>query len=56
MWKKYESLIIALQTTKQMGVKSISAFGDSKPIIKKIKDHCQTKHPKLRAYRMRYGI
>ena len=34
-----------------MGVKSISAFGDSELIIKQIKDHCQTKHPRLREYR-----
>ena len=47
----YESLIIALQTTKQMGVKSISAFGNSEIIIKQIKDHYQTKHPRLRAYK-----
>ena len=48
---KYESLIIGLQTTKQMGDQSISVFGDSKLIIKKIKYQCQTKHPRLRAYR-----
>eukprot|EP00253_Pinus_taeda_P002724 PITA_02724 len=45
---KYESLIIALQTAKQMGVKSIFVFGDSELIIKQIKNHCQTKHPRLR--------
>ena len=47
----YESLIIALQTTKQMGVQSISVFGDSELIIKRINNHYQTKHPRLRAYR-----
>ena len=48
---EYESLIVALQTSKQMGVKSISAFGYLELIIKQIKDHCQTKHPRPRAYR-----
>jgi len=48
---EYESLIIALQTAKQMGVKSIFVCGDSELIIKKIKNHYQTKHPMLRAYR-----
>jgi len=33
-----------------MGVKSISVFGDSKLIIKQIKNHYQMKHPRLRAY------
>ena len=48
---EYEYLIIALQITKQMGVQSISVFGDLELIIKQIKNHCQTKHPRLRAYR-----
>ena len=34
-----------------MGVQSISIFGDSKLIIKQIKNHFQTKHPRLRAYK-----
>lgn len=34
-----------------MGVKLISAFEDLDLIIKQIKDHYQTKHPRLRAYR-----
>ena len=48
---EYESLIIALQTAKQMGVKSISIYGDSELIIKQIKNDCYTKHPTLRVYK-----
>lgn len=48
---EYESLIISLQTTKQMGVQSIFVFVDSELIINQVKNHCQTKHPRLRAYR-----
>lgn len=47
---EYESLILTLQTTKQMWIKSIFSFGDSKLIIKQIKDHYHKKHPRLRAY------
>lgn len=48
---EYESLIIALQVAKQMGVHSISVFGYSELIIRQIKNHFQTKHPRLRSYR-----
>lgn len=48
---EYESLIISLQIAKQMGVKSISTFGNSELINKQIKDRCQTKHPRLRTSR-----
>ena len=34
-----------------MGVQCISIFGDSELIIRQIKNHCQTKHPRLRSYR-----
>lgn len=34
-----------------MRVLSISVFGDSALIIKQIKNHCQTKHPRIREYR-----
>lgn len=34
-----------------MGINSIFVFGDSELIIKQIKNHYQTKHPRLRAYR-----
>ena len=48
---QYEALISSLQVSKQMGVQCISIFGDSELIIRQIKNHCQTKHPKLRSYR-----
>jgi len=48
---EYEALIISLQTAKQMGIKSMTVFGDSELIIRQIKNLCQTKHPRLRAYR-----
>ena len=48
---EYETLILSLQTTKQMGIQSISIFGDSELIIRQIKNWCQTKHPRLRSYR-----
>ena len=47
----YEALISSLQVSKQMGVQCISIFGDSELIIRQIKNHCQTKHPRLRSYR-----
>ena len=34
-----------------MGIQLIYIFGDLELIIKKIKNHRQTKHPRLRAYR-----
>ena len=48
---EYETLISSLQVSKQMGVQCISIFGDSELIIRQIKNHCQTKHPRLRSYR-----
>ena len=48
---EYEALISSLQATKQMGVQCTSFFGDSELIIRQIKNHCQTKHPRLRSYR-----
>ena len=48
---EYEALILSLQTDKHMGIQSISVFGDSKLIIRQIKNFCQTKHPRLRSYR-----
>ena len=46
---EYEALISSLQVSKQMGVECISIFGDSELIIRQIKNHCQTKHPRLRS-------
>ena len=34
-----------------MGGQCISIFGDFELIIRLIKNHCQTKHPRLRSYR-----
>ena len=48
---EYEALIISLQTAKQMGIKSMTVFGDLELIIRHIKNLCQAKHPRLRAYR-----
>ena len=48
---EYEALISSLQAAKQMGVQCISIFGNSELIIMQIRNHCQTKHPRLRSYR-----
>ena len=48
---EYEAFISSLQVAKQMGFQCISIFGDSELIIRQIKNHCQTKHPRLRSYR-----
>ena len=53
---KYEALISSLQVAKQMGVQCISIYGDSKLIIRQIKNHYQTKHLRLRSYTMKFGI
>ena len=47
---EYEALISSLQVAKQIGVQCISIYGDSELIIRQIKNHCQTKHPRLRSY------
>lgn len=47
---EYEALISSIQVAKKMGVQCISIYGDSELIIRQIKNHCQTKHLRLRSY------
>ena len=48
---KYEALLLGLQIAKNMGIQSLKALGDSELVVRQIKNQCQTKHPRLRAYR-----
>jgi ribonuclease HI len=48
---KYESLVLGLRATKDMGIKKLSVFGDEEFIVLQTKNIFQTKHPRLRSYR-----
>ena len=48
---EYEALLLGLQTARNMGIQCLKVFGDSELVVRQIKNECQTKHPRLRAYR-----
>lgn len=47
---KYESLLLGLQATKNINIGCLTTFGDSELVVKKIRNQCQAKHPRLKAY------
>ena len=48
---KYEALLLGLQTARNMGIQSLKVMGDSKLVVRQIRNQCQTKHPRVRPYR-----
>ena len=48
---EYEALLIGLQTARSMNIQSIKVLGDSELVVRQVRNQCQTKHPRLRAYR-----
>ena len=48
---KYEALLLGLQTTRNMNIQNLKVFGDSELVVRQVRSQCQTKHPRLKAYR-----
>jgi len=48
---EYEALLLGLQTARSMNIQNIKVLGDFELVVKQIRNQCQTKHPRLRAYR-----
>lgn len=48
---EYEALLLGLQTTGNMNIQSLKVLGDSELVVRQVRNQCQTKHPRLRAYR-----
>jgi ribonuclease HI len=48
---EYEALILGLEATKRMKFQNVTIFGDSELIIHQVKNKCQTRHPRMRAYK-----
>ena len=48
---RIEALILGLQTTRYMNIHNLIVFGDSLLVVRQVKNQCQAKHPRLRAYR-----
>lgn len=47
---EYEALLLGLQAARNLNIERLTVFGDAELAVKKIKNQCQTKHPRLRAY------
>lgn len=47
---EYEEFILGLQEKRNMNIECLIAHGDSKLIVKKIRNQCQDKNPRLRTY------
>lgn len=47
---EYEALMLGLHTAKNLNIGSLTMFGDSKLMVKKVKNQCHTKHPRLKSY------
>lgn len=48
---EYEAFLLGLQTARNMSIQSLKVLGDSELVVRKIRNQCQTKHPRLIAYR-----
>ena len=48
---EYEALLLGLQTTKSMDIQCLKVLGDSNLVVRQVRNQCQAKHPRLRAYR-----
>ena len=53
---EYEALLLGLHALKYSGVQRIKVFGDAELVINQVNDSYQTRHPRMRAYRNKYGI
>eukprot|EP00253_Pinus_taeda_P010726 PITA_10726 len=47
----YEYLLLGLQTARNINIGCLTVFGDSELVVKQIRNQCQAKHPRLKAYR-----
>lgn len=47
---EYEAFLLGLQTIRNINIECLTIHGDSEMIVKKIKNQCQDKHPRLRTY------
>ena len=48
---KYEALILGLRAAKNLGIKELAVFGDSKLVIQQVKSVYQVKQYLLKVYR-----
>ena len=48
---KYESLLLGLNSLKDLGEKRVQVMGYSELVINQMNDNYQTKHPRMRDYR-----
>ena len=48
---EYEALILGLQTARSMKIQKLKVMGDSEFVVRQVKNQCQAKHPRLKAYR-----
>ena len=48
---EYEALLLGLQTARSMNIQNLKVLGDSELVVRQVRNQCQTKHPRLRAYR-----
>ena len=48
---EYETLIMAIERLKELKIKIVFIYGDSKVIINQVKGIYQAKHPRMRSYR-----
>ena len=48
---KYEALILGLKMIRELKIKKVGIYGDSKLVINQVKGIYHAKHPRMRAYR-----
>lgn len=48
---EYEALILGLEVAKKLGMKCISAFGDSELVVQQVRQQYQCKHSRMKSYR-----
>ena len=48
---EYESLLLGLHALKNLGAQKIRVLGDLELVINQVNESCQTRHPRMRAYR-----
>jgi hypothetical protein len=49
---EYEALVLGLRATKDMSIEEIKVFGYVELIVHQVKNMYQTKHPRLKAYKI----
>ena len=48
---EYEASILGIKMIKELKIKKVSIYGDSKLVVNQIKGIYQAKHPRMKAYR-----